>query len=318
MTVLVTGAAGFIGSHLVERLLETTTERIVGLDNFNDYYAPELKRRNVAGFADNERVELVEIDLRDADAVDDLLATHRIERIVHLAAYAGVRASVAQPELYVDNNVRGTLSLLEAARKHPVQRLVLASSSTVYGQGVEAPFVEDGPLGIPQSPYGATKRAAELLGFTYWSLHGVPVVCVRPFSVYGPRLRPDLALSIFAKAIEEGRSIPLYGDGSVRRDFTHVRDMCDGVLAAMSAEGVEGEAINLGHAHPIEMREVIRALEQQFGRAAKIEYLPARAEDMPLTCADLSKAQRLLGYRPQIDFADGVADFVAWFRQQRG
>ena len=316
MTVLVTGAAGFIGSHLVERLLQVSSDSIIALDNFNDYYDPDLKRRNVAGFASHARVSLVEMDLRRGDEVRRLFDEHEIHRVVHLAAYAGVRFSVASPGVYVDNNIGGTLSLLEAARARPVERFVLASSSTVYGRGTEAPFVEDRPLGIPQSPYGATKRAAELLGLTYHALHNVPVVCLRPFSVYGPRLRPDLALSVFAMAIHRGQTIPLFGDGSVRRDFTHVRDMCDGVIAAMHADGVVGEAINLGHASPIEMREVIAALERHFGRPANIERLPPRPEDMPLTCADLSKARRLLDYRPTIDFADGVADFVEWFRRE--
>jgi len=314
MTVLVTGAAGFIGSHLVERLLETTNDSILALDNFNDYYKPDLKRQNVTAFADDPRVTLVEVDVCDGGAVRRLFEMHAIRNVFHLAAYAGVRASVARPELYVKNNVEGTLMLLEAARLHPVDRFVLASSSTVYGKGVEPPFVEDRPLGIPQSPYGATKRAAELLGFTYLSLHDVPVVCVRPFSVYGPRLRPDLALMIFSAAIQEGRPIPLYGDGSVRRDFTHVRDMCDGVLAAMTAKNVVGEAINLGHNEPIEIRKVIAALEKEFGKQANIDYQPARPEDMPMTCADLTKAQRLLGYKPKVDFADGVTQFVEWFR----
>ncbi|MCE9546580.1 MAG: GDP-mannose 4,6-dehydratase, partial [Planctomycetia bacterium] len=317
-SILVTGGAGFIGSHFVELLLAQTDAPLVCLDNFNDYYSPAMKRQNVAGFATSPRVTMAEVDFCDAAAVDVLFARHRFESIVHLGAYAGVRPSIERPLVYQKANVEGTLVMLEAARKYPVRRFLLASSSTVYGKGAVAPFNEDAPLGVPLSPYGATKRAAEVLGLTYHSLHGVPVVCVRPFSVYGPRLRPDLAMTIFCEAILAGRPLPLFGDGSIRRDFTHVRDLCKGLFAALTVDGVAGECINLGHNEPIAIRELIVRLEQAIGRPAKIDYQPEKPGEMPLTHADLTKARRLLGYQPQVTFDEGVPEFVAWFLAERG
>ena len=241
-----------------------------------------------------------------------LFDERQITAVMHLGAYAGVRPSVANPSIYEKTNVGGTLALLEAARRHPVQRFLLASSSTVYGHPAVSPFVEDAPLGRPLSPYGASKRAAELFGQTYFQLHGVPVVCLRPFSVYGPRLRPDLAMSIWTEAIAAGRSVPLFGDGSMKRDFTHVRDICSGLLAALVKPGVVGEAINLGHSEPIAMREVISQLERAIGKPANIDRQPEKPGDMPITCADLTKARRLLHYDPSTPFEDGVREFVEW------
>jgi len=317
MSVLVTGGAGFIGSHFIERLLESTGDAIICLDNFNDFYSPAAKRANVAGFAGHARVTLVEADFCDAEAMPALFDRYDVRSVAHLGAYAGVRTSVAQPMMYERANVGGTLALLEAARRHPVERFLLVSSSTVYGSGAGIPFVEDAPLGIPASPYGATKRAAELLGLTYHQLHGIPVVCLRPFSVYGPRLRPDLALWIFADAIEQGRPLPLFGDGTCRRDFTHVRDICEGLLACLTRDGVTGEAINLGHSEPLAMRDVIAAMERAMGKEARIDYQPAKPADLDVTFADLTKARRLLGYEPKVPFEEGIRDFVAWFRTQK-
>lgn len=218
MAILVTGGAGFIGSHLIQRLIDERDDDIVSVDNFNDFYDPAQKRANIEGFASQPRVMLIEASICDAPRMERLFAEHDIRHVVHLAAYAGVRYSVDHPHLYQESNVGGTLSLLEAARRHPVERFVLISSSTVYGRGAGVPFVEDAPLGIPMSPYGATKRAAELMGFTYLDLHRVPVVVIRPFSVYGSRLRPDLALTIFTAAILEGRAC--HCSEMVRSDVT--------------------------------------------------------------------------------------------------
>lgn len=316
MTTLVTGGAGFIGSHFIERLLVEGDGRIVCLDNFNDFYDPAVKRANAAAFAGDPRVALVEGTFCDAAAMRRLFVQQQVARVVHLGAYAGVRPSVENPFIYEQTNVGGTLALLEAARHQPVERFLLISSSTVYGHPATAPFVEDAPLGRPLSPYGATKRAAELLGLTYLELHRVPVVCLRPFSVYGPRLRPDLALSVFAAAILDGRRLPLFGDGTIRRDFTHVSDICAGLSAALVRDGVVGEALNLGHAEPIEMREVISLLERALGKPARIDQQPAKPGDMPLTCADLTKSERLLGYRPSVAFEEGVREFAEWFKRE--
>jgi UDP-glucuronate 4-epimerase len=318
MSILVTGGAGFIGSHMIERLLRESNDELVCLDNFNDYYDPALKRANVAGFAHQRRVTIVEQSFCDRAAVSRLFAEQSVRSVVHLGAYAGVRPSIADPFIYEHNNVHGTLVLLEAARAHPVERFLLISSSTVYGRGAAAPFQEEAPLGTPMSPYGATKRAAELLGLAYWDLHRVPVICLRPFSVYGPRLRPDLAMHVFTAAIRAGRPLPLFGDGTIRRDFTHVSDICAGLAAALSADDAVGQTINLGHSQPVAIRELIGLLERALGRKAKIQPQPAVAADMPLTCADLSKAQRLLGYEPRVPLAEGVREFVEWFENTRG
>lgn len=317
MSVLVTGGAGFIGGHFIERLLADDPQaRVVCLDNFNDFYDPAIKRANVAAFADDARVTVVEQSFCDTAAMVSLLAAHNVRRIVHLGGYAGVRASTAMPSAYEQANVGGTLALLEAARIHPVERFVLVSSSTVYGAGTPVPFREDDPLGVPLSLYGVTKRAAELLGMHYHRVHGVPVVALRPFSVYGPRIRPDLALRAFAEAIEAGKPLVLFGDGTIERDFTHVSDICRGMLAAMRVDEAVGEAINLGHHQPVAIGELVRLLEAELGRTAIVERRETFAGDMPVTCADLAKAERLLGYHPQVSLAEGVRDFVAWFRQQ--
>ena len=250
-SLLVTGGAGFIGSHFIERVLAESEARVTCLDNFNDFYSPAEKRLNIAGFASHERVTLVEGDFCNAEAMRRLFDEQRITAVVHLGAYAGVRPSVANPFIYEKTNVGGTLALLEAARRHPVERFLLASSSTVYGHPAVWHFVEDASLGRLLYPYCVSKRAAELLGQMYFQLQGVPVVCLRAFSVYGSRLRPNLAMSIWTEAITAGRCVPLFGDGTMKRDFTHVRDICSGLLAALVKPGVIGEAINLGHCGPI-------------------------------------------------------------------
>ena len=315
MNVLVTGGAGFIGPHFVDTLLRHAPEaRVVCVDNFNDYYDPALKRDNGRRVAALPGVELVELDFCDRPAIDRLFDAHAFTHIMHLGAYAGVRVSVDQPLVYAHNNVVGTLTLLEAARRNPVERFVLVSSSTVYGKGAAVPFREDQPLGTPASPYGASKRATELFGLTYHQLHQVPVVCCRPFSVYGPGLRPDLALSIFTDRILRGEEIPLFGDGSIRRDMTHVSDICQGLWSALTRPDVEGLEINLGHSDPIEMREVIDRLAAAADRPANIRYLPAREEDLPITFADLRRARALLHYAPKVPFSEGAVEFVQWYR----
>ena len=314
MSVLVTGGAGFIGSHLVEQLLQTTDRPVVILDNFNDYYDPRLKRAGVAPLLGNPRVTMVEGDFCDADLASCVLLEHEVQAVCHLGASPGVPASLQRPRQNVENNVVGTVTLLEAARRHPVERFLFASSSTVYGRGAAAPFVEDAPLGIPASPYGASKRAAEILGQTYHQLFGVPFVSLRFFNVYGPRLRPELALAVFTRTILEGTPLPLFGDGSVLRDFTHVSDICRGILAALERPNLAGQAINLGHDRPIRISSLIELIEQAAGAKAKIDHRPPRAEDMPFTHADLTKARRLLGYEPRVGIEEGVREYVAWFR----
>lgn len=317
MTILITGGAGFIGSHLVQRLLATTDEPLVVLDNLNDFYDPTLKRQNMEEWIGHPRVTFVEGDFCDPELCTQLFLDHPLRAVCHLGAAPGVPASLKQPRLCIQTNVLGTLNLLEAARRRPVERFLFASSSTVYGRGAAVPFVEDAPLGIPASPYGVSKRSAELLGLSYYQLYGVPFVSLRFFNVYGPRLRPDLALAVFTRAILEGTPLPLFGDGSVLRDFTHVHDICRGVLSALTTGGLGGECINLGHDRPVAIRDLIRMVEQAAGRRAVIEHHPPRAEDLPRTHADLTKARRLLGYQPQIALEDGVREYVEWYAQVR-
>jgi UDP-glucuronate 4-epimerase len=320
MSILVTGGAGFVGSHLVESFFAAGLGPVVALDNFNDYYDPRLKRVNAAALekaaqAAGAELTIVEGDFCDLALVSDLLAQHRVRAICHLGASPGVPISLQKPLETTYNNVQGTLTVLEAARKHPVERFLFASSSTVYGRGAAAPFVEDAPLGIPASPYGASKRAGELLGLNYQQLHGVPFVSLRFFNVYGPRLRPELALAVFARKILQGEPLPLFGDGTILRDFTHVSDICRGIITALSAENVVGQCINLGNDRPITIRQLIELIEAAAGTKASIDYRPPRGEDMPFTHADLAKARRLLGYEPRIPIAEGVVEYVAWMRQ---
>ncbi len=307
--VLVTGGAGFIGSHLIEWLLKQGGLDIVCLDNFSSDYDSQLKSAHIAGFTSSNRVKILKADFCQENDVRELFEQHRFDAVVHLGALAGVRRSAHYPLDYQQTNVQGTLNVLEASRRHPVRRFILVSSSTAYGDGVNVPFEEDGPLGIPLSTYGATKRAAEILAFTYQRTYGVPVVCVRPFSVYGPRMRPDLALPRFASAILADRPIILFGNGSVRRDFTHVDDVCRGIMAALYAAAVEGEAINLGYGTSIAMNEVVTMLETVIGRTAQVQFEPQAVEDIQETRADTRKARRLLGFQASISFEAGLTRY---------
>lgn len=316
MAILVTGAAGFIGSHLVEALAARTDEPVLCIDNFCDAYDPRLKRRNLAGGACS-KVRIVEGDVADGEFVLQIFVEHTPRLVFHLAAHAGVRRSFEAPAEFARVNVAGTVAVLEAARQFPVDRLVFASSSTVYGAKCPAPFREDAQLGRPLSPYGATKQAAESLCFAYHAAYHVPVVAVRPFSVYGPRIRPDLALTIFADRLTRGEPIPVLGDGSAERDFTHVSDVVAGLLSAAEAPAAVGRAINLGHDEPISVRRAISLLAESLGAEPAFEYLPAHPGDLPRTQADLTLARDLLGWSPRVGFREGVADFAAWYQANR-
>jgi len=315
MKVLVTGGAGFIGSHLLERLLGRGDE-VVALDSFDDYYNPDLKRQNLEKCLGSSRLRLVVGDIRDACCLQETFATcGPLDAVVHLAALAGVRASVERAQDYLSVNVLGTQQVLAAAAAHGVGRVVFASSSTVYGQQ-DKPCREEDACGQPLSPYGASKVGAEALCHVYHRLFGLPIVCLRLFSVYGPRLRPDLAMYRFAEAIQEGRPLPLYGDGTAQRDFTFVADVMDGLLAALEAD-VEFETINLGNTRPVSVRRLIELLEESLGQSARWDYQPPRAEDAMVTCADVTRAKRVLGYDPQVPFEAGVPVFAQWFRDHR-
>jgi len=310
--VLVTGAAGFIGSHLSERLLGDSWV-VVGVDNFDDFYDPQIKRRNIDGCLKNKNFQLIEADVRDSAAMDKTIGDG-VEVTVHLAARAGVRPSIAQPLLYADVNVNGTMVLLEAAKKHKTPKFIFGSSSSVYGNNKKVPFSENDNVDFPISPYAATKKAGELICHTYYDLYDISITCLRFFTVYGPRQRPDLAIHKFASLIEQGKPIPVYGDGTMMRDFTYIDDIIDGTVAAM--QKCEGFNIyNLGESRPIVVNDLITEIEKALGKKAIKEYLPLQPGDVERTYADVTKAVRELGYNPKTTIQAGLAKFVQWLRQ---
>jgi UDP-glucuronate 4-epimerase len=312
MKVLITGAAGFIGSHLSERLLAEGFD-VVGVDNFDDFYDPQIKRRNIADCLKNKNFQLVEADIRNSAAMDKTIGDG-IEIIVHLAARAGVRPSIAQPILYADVNINGTMALLEAAKKHKVGKFIFASSSSIYGNNEKVPFSEDDNVDFPISPYAATKKACELICHTYHHLYGISITCLRFFTVYGPRQRPDLAIHKFANLIEQDKPIPVYGDGSMMRDFTYIDDIINGVVAAM--QKCNGFNIyNLGESRPISVNDLVAEIEKALGKKASKEYLPPQPGDVERTYADVTKAVNELGYNPKTTIQAGLKKFVTWLRK---
>lgn len=315
-SLLVTGGAGFIGSHLVDRLLSGAEDRprVTVLDNFNDFYDPAVKRLNLAHHLGRDDFELVEADVCDEQAVDRVFARGMFDCVVHLAARAGVRPSLDYPLLYEETNVRGTYALLEACRRHSVPKFVFGSSSSVYGVGARVPFSEDEPLSTPISPYAATKIAGEAACHSFSYVYGIRVVCLRFFTVHGPRQRPDLAIHKFTRLIAQGRPIPVYGDGSSRRDYTYIDDIVSGIMAAIRFEGSQFEVFNLGESRTVELLPLIRMLEEALGMRAAVDWQPPQPGDLPITHADITKARRLLGYAPATSIGEGLRRFVEWFR----
>jgi UDP-glucuronate 4-epimerase len=313
MKALIAGAAGFIGSHLCERLLSDGWA-VVGVDNFDDFYDPQIKRRNVSDCLKNENFQLVEADIRDSDAMDKAIGPD-IQIIVHLAAMAGVRPSIARPLLYADVNINGTMVLLELAKERRIDKFIFGSSSSVYGNNEKVPFSEDDNVDFPISPYAATKKAGELICHTYHHLYGVSVTCLRFFTVYGPRQRPDLAIYKFAKLIEQDKPIPVYGDGTMMRDFTYIDDIINGIVAAMNK--CDGFNIyNLGESQPITVNDLIAEIEKALGKKAIRQSLPLQPGDVERTYADVTKSVKELGYNPKTPIQAGLASFVAWLRKQ--
>lgn len=317
--VLVTGAAGFIGSHLCERLVREG-HGVWGLDNFDSYYDPAIKRRNLEKVADHACMHLVEGDIRDEVLLEGLFSSVPFDLVIHLAARAGVRPSLLQPELCWDVNVIGTMRLLETMRRHHVQRLVFGSSSSVYGERTldGGAFIESDPACHPVSPYAASKRSGELLCHTWHHLWALSVHCLRFFTVYGPRQRPDLAINKFARLMREGKPLPVYGDGSSSRDYTHVADVVEGIVR--SAEVLDDlppnrpdfRILNLGHGRGVSLEDLIEALADALGVRPRISREPDQPGDVPLTLADTRELEAVLGFRPNVDFAEGIRSFVAW------
>jgi UDP-glucuronate 4-epimerase len=311
MKILVTGAAGFIGSHLVERLAQRGDE-VVGLDNFNDYYDPERKRANERRLNGYPNFRMAEMDLRDRPRVLALFDAERFDAVAHLAAMAGVRYAVERPELYVDVNYNGTQNLMDGARSNGVANFVFASTSSVYGDTQEIPFLEEDPCDRPLQPYAASKRAAEMLGFTYHYLYGLNFTVLRFFNVYGPNGRPDQMIYLVAESATKGREVPLYNGGEMYRDWTYVGDTVSGVIAALERP-LGYEIINLGRGKPTLLRDFVKLIEDLAGRPANLVDTPRPAADVLRTHADIGKARRLLGYDPRVEVPEGIAAFWDWY-----
>ncbi len=314
MRVLATGGAGFIGSFLCERLVERGCE-VVCLDNFNSYYNPAIKRRNIDSVLNHPNYRLIEGNILDKELLQDLFKNTHFDIVVHLAARAGVRPSIQQPHLYQKVNVEGTLNLLEMSSQFQVSKFIFASSSSVYGKNTKVPFSEDDPVNCPISLYASTKRAGELLAYTYSSLFSLSVTCLRFFTVYGPRQRPDMAIYKFTKLISEGKEIPFFGNGTSRRDYTYITDIVDGIENAI--DRCKGYRIyNLGESHTIELKHLVRLLENALGKSAKIKSLPDQPGDVPITYADIQKAKVELDFDPKVSIQEGIDQFVEWYVQE--
>jgi UDP-glucuronate 4-epimerase len=324
--ILVTGGAGFIGSHLCARL-GASGQRVICLDNLDEFYAPAVKQDNIQRLLDQPEIAahltFCHGDIRDHQFLRRLFQEEPLDLIIHLAARAGVRPSIAQPLLYGEVNIQGTLNLLECCREFHVRQFLFGSSSSVYGARTQGPFCEADEVSTPVSPYAATKRAGELLCYTYAHLHRMRIACLRFFTVYGPNQRPDLAIHKFARLMAAGKPLPVYGDGTSQRDYTYIDDIVDGIVRAWEwlQRGNREEGLysifNLGGSHPVPLLELIRLLETALGYTATIDWQPAQPGDVPITFADLRKSRAVLGYNPQVDITTGIQRFAAWFHQQR-
>lgn len=313
-TYLITGGAGFIGSTIVRRLLEDG-EKVVVVDNFNDFYDPQLKKDNIKQFLENPNFEIYEVDIRDVDGLSRVFAENKIDIIIHLAAMAGVRPSIDNPMLYQDVNGIGTQNVLEQAKLHGVNKLVMASSSSVYGNCKEVPFREDMIVDCAISPYAATKKANEVMAHVYHKLYGMNIIMLRFFTVYGPKQRPDLAINKFTRMMMDGEEITMYGDGSTSRDYTYVDDIVDGVVKSCNYVDKNDnvyEIINLGSNNPISLKDMIATIGKVLGIEPRIKQMPMQPGDVDRTYADISKARSLLGYEPKMTFEQGIRKFVEW------
>jgi len=314
MNILLTGGAGFIGSHLSQRLLRDGASLTI-IDDLNDFYSPEIKRANLRAIRETGEFDFHEGGICDEARLEAICRDRQFDAVIHLAARAGVRPSIEQPLLYENTNVRGTTMMLEMARRFAIGKFVFASSSSIYGIANRVPFSEEDALNQPISPYAATKIAGEKMCFTYSHLYGIRTVCLRFFTVYGPRQRPDLAIHKFAHLIEAGKPIPVFGDGSSGRDYTFCSDTVDGIIAALHHD-CAFDVFNLGNSHPVTLNTLIGTIEEALGKKAVLRRLPDQPGDVPITYADIAKAQRVLGYAPKVGFREGIEAFVGWYREQ--
>jgi len=314
MKVLVTGGAGFIGSHLCQRLVSKGNE-VCCVDNFNDYYDPAIKRQNLKDLTGQSGFKLFEEDILDIEKIDGIFSKQRFSHIVHLAARAGVRPSLDNAVLYDKVNIQGTINLLDMCRKYDVEKFVFASSSSVYGGSRKVPFSESDKIDRPISPYAATKRAAELMAYTYHHLFGISVYALRFFTVYGPRQRPEMAIHKFVRSIYQGGPIDVYGDGSSSRDYTYIDDIIDAIMT--SIDRVNGyEIINLGDSSPVKLSDLIELIEKATGRKPSKNQKGFQPGDVFTTYADIKKAKKLLDYKPVTDIKKGISNFVAWYKDR--
>lgn len=317
-TYFITGGAGFIGSTLTERLLKEGN-KVITIDNFNSYYDPKLKEENIKDFLENDNYTLYQGDIRDRSKVREVFNNHKIDVVMHLAAMAGVRPSIEDPILYQEVNGLGTQNILEEAKLHEVKNLVLASSSSVYGNCKEVPFREDMVVDYAISPYAATKKANEVMAHVYHKLNKMNIIMLRFFTVYGPKQRPDLAINKFARLMLNNEEIPMYGDGTTSRDYTYVDDIVDGIVKScdyvMNNDNVY-EIINIGSNNPISLKEMIEVIGKTLNITPKIKQLPMQPGDVDRTYADVSKAKKLLGYEPKVSFEDGIKSFVDWYMKK--
>lgn len=315
MSILVTGGAGFIGSHVVDKLVETK-ERVICIDNLDPFYDPEIKRRNIKHNLKKENFKFFEIDIRDKEKLRDIFQKEEIDKVIHLAAKAGVRPSIENPLVYEDVNVSGTINLLELSREYEVKNFIFGSSSSVYGINKKVPFSEDDKVEKQISPYAASKRSAELFCHTYSYLYKIPIICLRFFTVYGPRQRPEMAIHKFTRLIDQGKEIPVFGDGSSKRDYTYIGDVVDGIINSLGKR-FDFEIFNLGNSKTVELRYLIELIEENLGKRAKIKQLPDQLGDVPITFADISKAEKLLEYKPRVEIEDGIKRFVEWYKENK-
>jgi UDP-glucuronate 4-epimerase len=314
MKILLTGSAGFIGSHLAEALVNH--HQIIGLDNFCEFYDPDIKHKNIEALRENDNYQQIRADIRSQIDLSKVFAHHQFDMVIHLAAMAGVRPSIENPQLYTEVNINGTVNLLEECRKHDIKNFIFASSSSVYGNNKKVPFSENDPVDYPISPYAATKKAGELICHTYHHLHQISMVCLRFFTVYGPRQRPDLAIHKFARLMRSGKPIPVFGNGETRRDYTYIDDIVAGVLRAVEfvQSGCHYEIFNLGESQTISLLQMIQTLEEALDLKARKNILPMQPGDVQQTFADISKSRQILGYNPQTEFNVGIKKFVKWLQ----
>ena len=316
-TILITGGAGFIGSHLADKLLESGNNIIV-IDNMNDFYNPSIKQKNIEHNLINEHYRFYKADIENINEIDSIFKNHKIDTVVHLAARAGVRPSIENPEGYVKTNILGTINILELMKRYEIKKMVFASSSSVYGNCQENIFSETLKISEPISPYAATKSACEQFCYTYHKLYGINIIALRFFTVYGPRQRPDLAIHKFARLIKQEKPIPVFGDGHTKRDYTYIDDIIQGVISAIEYNKTGYEIINLGGGEPVTLNRMIEELEKYLSKKAIINRMPMQKGDVDKTVSDISKAEKLLNYHPETSFTEGIRKFTEWLGMQNG